>query len=137
MRYADGHPQAMFEQAQRAGGRPANSSGWGMLDAVKSGTYTSERDPANTITIEAGTTRVCRGYWLAVERPELFRPADKRDSRTLREHSANLERTRQELERGMPPGRAPRRKGVLAPKGVLPPKPPFRLPRPAKAWKLP
>lgn len=119
-------PAPLFRATQR----PPNSLGWGMLAAVRGGTYVSERDPSESVTIKAGQTRVCRGYWLAVERPELFRPADMRDVRTCREHRANLARARQQLERGRPTRQAPRRKGVLAPKGVLPPKPAFRLPRP-------
>ena len=129
MKYADAHTQRQFELLQRKGGRPANSPGWSMLVASKSGAYVSERNPADHTTIEAGSTHVCRDYWLAVERPELFKPADSRDTRTFREHRANLERKREELERGMPTRQASRRKGVLAPPGVLPPKPAFRLPR--------
>ena len=110
-----------------------------MLIACKTGAYVSERNPADHTTIEAGSTHVCRDYWLARERPELFKPADNRDARTYRDHRANLERARQELER-RPTRQAPRRKGVLAHKGVLPPAPRWRLPRPAastRAWKLP
>jgi hypothetical protein len=101
-----------------------------MLVACRTGAYVSDRNPADHTTITAGSTHVCRDYWLARERPELFKPADNRDARTYREHSAHLERARQELER-MPIRQASRRKGVLAPKGVLPPKPAWRLPRPA------
>jgi len=60
MRYADEHTQQQFELLQRAGGRPPNSPGWGMLVACKTGAYVSERDPANHTTIEAGSTHVCR-----------------------------------------------------------------------------
>ena len=139
MRYADAHTQRQFELLQRKGGRPPNSYGWGMLIACKTGGYVSERNPADRADITAGKTHVCRDYWLARERPELFRPADSRDVRTYREHAANLERIRQELERGRPSLRPSRRKGVLAHKGVLPPAPPWRLPRPAtstRAWTL-
>ena len=82
---------------------------WGVL---------SGRDPADRCTIEAGKTRVAYDYWLAVERPELFMPIDKRDTRTIEAHSRNLDRTRHELERGRPrasgPGRP--RSGVLPPR---------------------
>jgi Zn-finger nucleic acid-binding protein len=97
MGYADAHTQAQLDQLQRAAGRPLDSPGWGKLVAVKSGAYVSERNPADRTTIEAGSTHVCRDYWLARERPELFKPADKRDARTYREHRAHLERARQEL----------------------------------------
>jgi hypothetical protein len=136
VRYAAAYTQQQLERV--TSGRPPNSPGWGMLVAVKTGGYVSERNPADHVTIEAGSTHVCRDYWLARERPELFKPADSRDARTFREHRANLERARQQLERGR--RQASRRKGVLAHKGVLPPAPPWRLPRPAastRAWKLP
>jgi hypothetical protein len=107
-----------------------------MLVACKTGAYISERNPADRADITAGSTRVSRDYWLARERPELFKPADKRDARTYREHGANLEREGEELERGRPTRQASRRKGVLAPKGVLPPKPAWRLPRPATRTRV-
>ena len=127
MRYADAYTQQQLERVTT--GRPANSAGWGKLVAVKTGAYVSERNPPDHTTIEAGSTHVCRDYWLARERPELFKPADNRDARTYREHRAHLERARQQLERGTPARQASRRKGVLARKGVLPPAPPWRLPR--------
>jgi hypothetical protein len=135
MRYADAYTQQQLERVTSS--RPANSPGWGKLVAVKTGAYVSERNPADHTTIEA-STHVCRDYWLARERPELFKPADNRDTRTFREHRAHLERARQELER-RPTRQAPR-KGVLAHKGVLPPAPAWRIPRPAastRAWTLP
>jgi hypothetical protein len=104
-----------------------------MLVACKSGEFVSERNPTERVEIMAGTTRVSRDYWLVRQRPELFKPADKRDARTYREHSANLERARERLERGRP---ASRRKGVLAPTRVLPPKPAWRLPRPAPRTRV-
>jgi hypothetical protein len=97
---------------------------WGMLVACKTGAYVSERNPADHTTIEAGSTHVCRDYWLARERPELFKPADKRDARTYREHRAHLERTRQELERGRPTPTATRT-------GLLPTR------KSAEMWRLP
>ena len=136
LRYSDAHTQRQFELLQRKGGRPPDSPGWHKLVAVKSGAYVSERNPADHVDITAGKTHVCRDYWLARERPELFMPADGRDARTVREHSANLERTRQELERGRPTRPASPRKGVLAPKGVLPPQPAFRLPRRATPTRV-
>lgn len=136
MRYADAHTQRQFDQLQRAAGRPPNSPGWHKLVAVKSGAYVSQRSPADHTTIEAGKTHVSCDYWLARERPELFMPADKRDARTYREHSRNLARARQELERGRPTPHPSRRKGVLAPKGVLPPKPAWRLPRPGTRTRV-
>jgi hypothetical protein len=95
--------------------RPPNSSGWGMLRAVKSGTFTSKSGERTTIT--AGTTRVSSDYWLARERPELFMPIDKRDTRTIAAHSRNLEHARQTLERGRTTRPATTRTG-----GVLPPR---------------
>ena len=136
MRYADAHTQPQFELLQRKSGRPPNSSGWGMLVACKTGGYVSERNPADHVDITAGKTHVCRDYWLARERPELFKPADSRDARTYREHAANLERTRKELEQGRPSRQPARRTGVLAHKGVLPPKPAFRLPRRAPPTRV-
>jgi hypothetical protein len=109
--------------------RPRNSSGWGMLRAVKSGAFTSERDPADRCTIAAGTTRVAYDYWLAVERPELFMPIDKRDSRTIDAHRGNLERTQRELERGRTTTRATRTSHVLPSRPAG--REPWRLPRPA------
>ena len=87
MRYADAHTQQQLERV--TSGRPANSPGWGMLVACKTGAYVSERNPADRVDITAGSTHVCRDFWLVRERPELFKPADKRDARTYREHSAN------------------------------------------------
>jgi hypothetical protein len=137
MRYADAHTQRQFDQLQRAAGRPLDSPGWGKLIAVKTGAYVSERNPADHTTIEAGSTHVCRDYWLARERPELFKPADNRDARTYREHSANLERARKELERRLPAsrrGRAtrPAKSGTLTLPGQ-----PFRLPRNDRPFRLP
>jgi hypothetical protein len=117
VRYAAAYTQQQLERVTT--GRPTNSPGWGMLVACKTGAYVSERNSADHTTIEAGSTHVCRDYWLARERPELFKPADSRDTRTFREHRANLERARQKLER-MPIRQASRHKGVLAHKGVLP-----------------
>jgi hypothetical protein len=122
MRYADAYTQQQLERV--TGGRPANSPGWGKLVAVKSGAYPSERNPADHTTIEAGKTHVCRDYWLARERPELFKPADKRDARTYREHRANLERAQQELERA-------RRTRTATRTGVLPTR------KRAETWRLP
>lgn len=136
MRYADEHTQRQFDLLQRKGGRPPNSGGWGMLVACRTGAFVSQRNPAERVDITAGSTRVSADYWLARERPELFKPADSRDARTYREHAANLERTRRQLERGMPARQPSRRKGVLAPKGVLPPKPAWRLPRPATRTRV-
>jgi hypothetical protein len=102
--------------------RPSNSSGWGMLRAVKSGTFTSKSGERATIT--AGTTRVSSDYWLARERPELFMPIDKRDVRTIDAHRGNLERAQQQLERGRPTRTATRT-------GVLPPR------KGAETWRLP
>jgi hypothetical protein len=110
--------------------RPANSPGSGTLAAVKSGLYVSERDPQERVEIKAGVTRVSPDYWLARERPELFKPVDKRDSRTAARHLDTLERAAQDLERGRPASRTrtatPRRGRVLPPKA---PAKPFRLPR--------
>jgi hypothetical protein len=98
--------------------RPLGSPGWGMLRAVKSGAFTSERDPGERCTITAGKTQVAYDYWLARERPELFMPIDKRDTRTIDAHSRNLERTRHELERGRTRASGPARPRS----GVLPPR---------------
>lgn len=114
--------------------RPRNSSGWGMVAAVRSGAFVSERDPADRCTIEAGKTRVSYDYWLARERPELFMPVDSRDARTIEAHSRNLERTRHELERGRTRASGPARTS-----SVLPPKESrarLRLPRSPSARPL-
>jgi hypothetical protein len=113
-----------------ARGRPVNSPGWGMLGAVKSGAFTSERNPRERATIKAGTTRVSRDYWLAAERPELFMPIDERDTRTIDAHRSNLGRARRDLERGRT---ATRRTTDQTRPGVLPARRPavgLRWPRP-------
>jgi hypothetical protein len=135
MRYADAYTQQQLERV--TSGRPANSPGWGKLVAVKTGAYVSERNPADHTTIEAGSTHVCRDYWLARERPELFKPADNRDARTYREHSANLERARHELERGLPASRRGRATRPTESGTLTLPGQPFRLPRNDRAFKLP
>jgi hypothetical protein len=56
MRYADEHTQRQFEALQRKGGRPANSPGWSMLVACKTGAFVSERNPTERADITAGTT---------------------------------------------------------------------------------
>ena len=118
------------EEIAPAERRPPNSPGWGRLVATKTGSFISERDPRERVTINKGTTRVAPGHWIARERPELFRPVDRRDGRTYRAHSANLERARQDLERG---GTATRRVSDQRRTGVLPaPRPTaslFRAPR--------
>ena len=135
MRYADTYTQQQLERV--TSGRPANSPGWGMLIACKTGGYVSERNPADHVTIEAGKTRVSRDYWLARERPELFKPADNRDARTYREHSANLERARHELERGLPASRRGRATRPTESGTLTLPGQPFRLPRNDRPFKLP
>jgi len=121
------------------GGRPTNSSGWGMLKATRSGTFVSERDPTEGVTLTEGVSRVNPRHWIVSERPELFRVVDKRDVHTAQTHSRYLERSREELERGRTSTRArtPYRPGVLS-RGVLPPRP-HRNVLPAKAapWRLP
>jgi hypothetical protein len=47
--------------------RPADSPGWGMLRAVKSGVFTSKQGERTTIT--AGVTGVAPCHWLAREYP--------------------------------------------------------------------
>ena len=129
MRYADAHTQPQLELLQRKGGRPPNSSGWGMLVACKTGEFVSERNPADHVDITAGKTHVCRDYWLARERPELFKPADSRDAPPSASTAPTSNGHAKSSSRA---GRAADRhdaRGVLAPKGVLPPKPAFRLPR--------
>jgi hypothetical protein len=137
VRYADAHTQRQFEKLQRKGGRPANSPGWGMLVACKTGEYVSQRDPAQRVTVTAGTTHVAGDFWLARERPELFKPADSRDARTYREHSANLERTRQELERGLPASHRGRATRPPQSRTLTLPGQPFKLPNGNKPFRLP
>jgi hypothetical protein len=105
--------------------RPPNSSGWGMLRAVKSGTFTSKS--GERTTIKKDVTRVAAEHWLAREFPEAFRVVDKRDTRTIDAHRGNLERTRQELERGRTGASGPARPRS----GVLPPR------KRAETWRLP
>ena len=93
--------------------RPANSPGWGMLRAVKSGVFTSKQGERTTIT--AGVTGVAPCHWLAREFPEVFAVCDKRDTRTTRDHARSLNHVRQELERGRPTTTRTRT-------GVLPPR---------------
>jgi hypothetical protein len=133
MTFSDSRWRALEEAAvlARGTGRPRNSPGWGMLVATRSGEFSPERDPSERVTITAGTTRVRADYWLARERPELFKLADRRDTRTYRSHTRNLEHARQELERGRP-NRARRRTDALKLPGQ-----PFRLPRHYTAFKLP
>jgi hypothetical protein len=141
MRYADEYSQVEFDKRQRAAGRPANSPGWGMLAAVKSGEYVSERDPTVRTTITAARTYVSPDYWLAGERPELFMPADKRDLRIAAAHSRNLSRARAQLERGRPTSSRRREQGdrlrLPGQPFRLPPRAPFKLPRPAGRKALP
>jgi hypothetical protein len=80
--------------------RPANSPGWGKLVAVKSGVVTS-KDGRGRCVVHADTTYVVPEYRAAREHPELWRPADKRDTRTVRTHLRSLAHTRQELERSL------------------------------------
>jgi len=99
-----------------------------MLLACKSGSFVSERDPRERVTITANTTRVAPDYWLARERPELFTPVDRRDTRTYSLHRDNLERARRDLERG---GTATRRVSDQRGAGVLP------TPRPVVGLRWP
>jgi hypothetical protein len=133
MTFSDPRWRGLEEAAvlARGTGRPRNSPGWGMLVATRSGEFSPERDPSERVTITAGTTRVRADYWLARERPELFKLCDRRDTRTYRSHCRNLEHARQELERGHP-ARPRRRTDALKLPGQ-----PFRLPRHYKAFKLP
>jgi hypothetical protein len=120
------------ELARGGFGRPANSPGWGRLVATKSGAYVSERDPADHTFIEAGRTHVIPSYWLACERPELFKPADRRDTRTYQEHRGYLEHARRALERGRTSARSSSR--------VLPTprhEPVLPSPRKGQPWRLP
>jgi hypothetical protein len=136
MRYADEHTQKQFEKLQRKGGRPANSPDWGMLVAAKSGEFTSRRDPTERTDIKAGVTRVVADYWLAVERPELFKLGDKRDTRTYQIQCRNLEHAREELERGLPASRRATSSRAMSSELSLPGQP-FRLPHGAPPFKLP
>jgi hypothetical protein len=133
MTFSDSRWRALEEAAvlARGTGRPRNSPGWGMLVAVKSGEFSPERDPSERVTITAGTTYVSPDYWLARERPELFKLGDRRDTRTYRARTRNLEHARLELERERPTG--PRRRTDA----LRLPGQPFRLPRHYKAFKLP
>ena len=99
--------------------RPANSPGWGMLRAVKTGTFTSKQ--GERTTIKAGVTRVAPSHWLAREYPEALTVADKRDARTTRDHARSLAHVRAELERGAPVTRTHARPA---------PSRPLRLPAP-------
>jgi hypothetical protein len=132
---SDPYWRAVVEAEALKAGRPANSPGWGMLEATKSGAFTSKGGERTTIT--AGTSRVSSAHWLAREYPEAFRPCDKRDARTTREHQRSLAHVREELERGRPTSRRPHRRSVLS-RGVLPPRgyTPV-LPRKAEPWRLP
>jgi len=115
-------------------GRPTNSPGWGMLTAVKSGTFRSP-DGSEVVHVKAGVTRIAPSHWLFRVRPEWFRVADTRDRRTVLDHTRALERARRDLEGGRSStgsaSRSPAGSMALRP-GVLPPRPadaPFRLPR--------
>jgi hypothetical protein len=104
------------------GVRPPDSPGWGRLVALRS---TKLRSPdGELVELKAGVTHVAYDYWAVRARPELFRVADRRDTRSVREHSRALDHVRQELERGRT--RARPRSGVLPPRagGST-----FRLPR--------
>ena len=107
---------ASLAAALRVSARPPNSSGWGMLAATKSGVFVSQRDPSLRTDIKANVTRVAVDYWLARERPELFKPCDKRDMRVYNAHRGMLERAQQDLGRRMPRTRAPRSSSLLAPR---------------------
>jgi hypothetical protein len=78
MRYADADAQDRLDALMLRAGRPLNSSGWGMLAAAKSGTFTSQRT-GERVEIIAGTTRVALGYWLegAEQRAHTARPRHK------------------------------------------------------------
>ena len=67
----------------------------------------------------------------------MFKPADNRDARTYREHSANLERACQELERGLPASRRGRATRPIESGTLTLPGQPFRLPRNDRPFRLP
>jgi hypothetical protein len=82
----------------RLSGRPRNSPGWRMLEATKTAAVIS-RDGKQHDVITAGKTRLSTDHWLARERPEWFKPADRRDSRTYHEHRRMLDLAKRDLER--------------------------------------
>ncbi len=102
-----------------------------MLVATASGEFASRRDPAERTDIKAGVTRVSPDYWLARERPELFKLGDRRDARTYRTHCRNLENARDELERGRQT--SPR----SSTSSLMLPGQPFKLPRGDRPFRLP
>ena len=107
--------------------RPADSDGWGMLDTLKT---VRLRSPDGKVEeFKAGVTRVCRGHWAVTARPEVFRVADGRDIRSLRDHARALEHAQKDLERTTPTTRAAAR-GPSSP-SVLPPR------TPTQSWRLP
>jgi hypothetical protein len=107
------------------GTRPRNSPGWGMVKCVKSGVLKS-RDGKEVTRVIAGTTRCAPDYWAVRDWPEYFMPIDSRDVRTRDMHERNLERTRRDLERGLPSTRTRSSSGAL------------RLPRhTGRTFKLP
>jgi hypothetical protein len=101
--------------------RPPNSPGWGQLKALK--TVRLRSPDGALVEFKAGVTRVSRDYWAVRLHPEVFRVIDQRDTRSLREHSRALDRTRRELERGSTSTPA---RGVLPPRTAVRP---LRLPR--------
>jgi hypothetical protein len=107
------------------GVRPADSPGWGMLQTLKT---VRLRSPDGKVEeFKAGVTRVCRGHWAVRLHPEVFRVVDRRDTRSLQEHSRALDHVRQELERGLTRASGPARPRS----GVLPPR------KRAETWRLP
>jgi len=131
MPFSSAHFRVFEEAAAVASGRPRNSPGWGMLVATKSGGFRSKRDPAERTEIKAGITYVSPDYWLARERPELFKLGDHRDTRTHRTHSRALKNAREHVERGRPTG-------SLHSTGALTlPGQPLKLPRSDRPLKLP
>ena len=128
MRSSDPREQARLELLEAARGRPLDSPGWGMLICTRGGSFVSQRDPRERVTVNKGTTLVAPHFWLAAERPELFKPADRRDTRAYNLHRGNLERARRDLERG---GTATRRVSDQRRAGVLP------RPRPAVGLRWP
>jgi hypothetical protein len=106
--------------------RPPNSPGWGMLRTLRT---VKLRDPdGNVEEFKAGTTYVCRDHWAVRARPELFRVADRRDVRSMREHSRALDHAQRELEGGRTRASGPARPRS----GVLPSRPTG-----PQAWRLP